>query len=333
MVRKSSLLLSILAAVSGCSETFQSEGCLDRAPELACPAAGTLEPKQLFLPNECGDDLEISEIKSEGTHKTLDPDGAGERHVCCYAVEVVDHDTTSTCAVGRPYFEAGELRRAPLDHTALGAVAAERGGEPARAAAWACAGADEHASIAAFSRLALQLLAHGAPTDLLRSVHQAAIDEVTHAERCWALARHFGGARVSAGRFPFSEPVAVHGTLAALAADAVREGCLGETLGAHLAAEAAELASEPEVKAALSAIALEEAEHAVLSYRIVAWALRAGGSEVRAAVLAAFAAPWPRFDVEELALRANVDVSLLRRAVATGVEEVLVPAQARLLAA
>jgi hypothetical protein len=333
MMRKSPLLLSILAALSGCSETFQAEGCLERAPELACPPAGALEPSQLFLPHLCGDDLEISEILSEGTHKNLSGEPGARTDACCYQVEVVDSNPMGECAVGRPYLEAGELRRASLE---LGSSSPNDGcvaRDARRASAWAAAGADEHASIAAFSRLALQLLAHGAPSELLRAVHQAAIDEVAHAERCWALARHFGGAPVFAGAFPFGEAVRVDGTLAALAADAVREGCLGETLGAHLASVAAELAPEPEVKAALGAIAAEESEHAVLSYRIVAWALGVGGAEVRAAVNAAFAEPRPRLDVNELALRANIDVSLLRRAADAGVAEVLVPAQARLLAA
>jgi hypothetical protein len=122
-------------------------------------------------------------------------------------------------------------------------------------------------------------------------------------------------------------------TLTELAADAVREGCLGETLGAHLAAVAAELAPEPEIRAELAAIAREEAEHAVLSYRIVAWALAVGGPDVRAAANAAFAAPWPEADLAELALRANLDEALLRKAAAEGVAEVLEPARARLLAA
>jgi hypothetical protein len=176
-------------------------------------------------------------------------------------------------------------------------------------------------------------MAHGAPSDLLRDVHRAAFEEVEHAERCWALARYFGAGSVGAGPFPFAAPVAVDVTLAALAAEAVRDGCLGETLGAHLAAVAAKLCPEPEVRAELAGIAAEEEEHAVLSFRIVAWALAAGGAEVRAAVRRAFAEPWPRADVTELALRANVDEAVLRRAVAEGVTDVLEPARDRLLAA
>jgi hypothetical protein len=50
-------------------------------------------------------------------------------------------------------------------------------------------------------------------------------------------------------------------------------------------------------------------------------------------VNAAFVAPWPRVDVDELALRANVAPELLRRAADAGVAEVLAPAWERLLAA
>jgi hypothetical protein len=211
----------------------------------------------------------------------------------------------------------------------VGTLATDR----ARAAAWARAGAAEHASVAAFARLALELMAVGAPTELLRDVHQAALDEVGHAESAWELARHFGGEHVEPGPFPFTAPVNVSVTLAELARAAAREGCLGETLGAHLAAAAAELAPETAVKAVLSVIAAEEARHAVLSYRIVAWALRVGGEAVKAAVREAFATPWPEADVEELALQANVDVSALQRAAGEGIASVLEPATAALLAA
>ena len=159
------------------------------------------------------------------------------------------------------------------------------------------------------------------------------MDEVRHAEICWALAARFGAAPVSAGAFPFPESIAVDADLPALAAAAVREGCLAETLGAHVVSVAAELAPEPDVKAALTSIAREEALHAVLSFRIVAWALRAGGAEVRVAVHAALARPWPALNVDELALRANVDVAQLRSASQKGLTEVIRPAAAELFAA
>ena len=87
------------------------------------------------------------------------------------------------------------------------------------------------------------------------------------------------------------------------------------------------------MKDALRGIAAEEGTHAVLSFRIVAWALSAGGEEVRRAVERALSEPWPRVDIAELSLRANVDAALLARAANEGVAEVLAPAVARLLAA
>jgi hypothetical protein len=159
------------------------------------------------------------------------------------------------------------------------------------------------------------------------------MDEVGHAEICWAIAQRFGAPRVSAGAFPFPDRIAVDADLPALAAAALREGCLAETLGAHVVSVAAELAPEPDVQSALRHIAREEATHAVLSFRIVAWALRVGGAAVKSAVCAALAEPWPKLDVEELALRANVDVALLHAASEQGVAEVIRPAAVELLAA
>ena len=80
------------------------------------------------------------------------------------------------------------------------------------------------------------------------SVHQAALDEVGHAERCWQLAETFGGAKPAAAAFPFAEETRVRVSLAELAAATVREGCLAETLGAHVLGVAAEHAPEPEVR-------------------------------------------------------------------------------------
>jgi hypothetical protein len=329
-MRTSPLLLAIAAALSGCSKSYHDTGCMTVAADaMSCPPGKDVKPEQLSLPGQCGDDLEIVDVDSDGSIRELTSDSGTESTSCCYTVMVVDSNTLSGCSVGRPYYEGEQVLRAPLRASTEEAIA-----DPAsRAAAWAASGADEHASVAAFSRLSLVLMAHGAPTDLLTEVHQAALDELVHAELCWSLARRFGATVVGAGAFPFTEAIPVNAPLSAIAASAVREGCLAETLGAHLAAAAAELAPEPDVKAALSSIAVEEARHAVLSFRIVAWALRVGGAEVEAAVRAAFDAPWPRHDIAELALRANVDVSALQRAAEEGAREVLEPARALLLAA
>ena len=295
-----------------------------------------MSTKSLSLPGKCGDDLEIDSVNGDGTLTTVTNEGGVESKACCYPVTVIDHNTNEECAVGRPYFENGAQRTATL-RMALRDAARGAGDDTSldarRAMAWAKAGADEHASVASFARLALSLMALGAPTELLAGVQRAALDEVRHAEACWKLARHFGADDVTPGAFPFAGPVEVRVTLAELAYAATREGCLGETLGAHLVARAAALTPKPEVRRALEAIAAEEADHAVLSFRIVAWALAVGGSETRAAVERALALPWPEANLDELALRTNVDLVALRAASAEGVSEVLRPATSALMAA
>jgi len=320
---RSALLVSILGALTACEATHDGKGCLAvEAEQTTCPAANTLHTADLFSPESCGS--EVVALKGEGKREVV---GDNQTEACCYPAKVTDTD--SGCVVGRPYWDGGVQRQAPL----FGSTAAVSASNAERAAAWAMAGAGEHASVAAFARLSLQLMALGAPNALLRDVHRAAFEEVKHADQCWEFARHFGGAEVSAGPFPFHSSPSTQVSLAELAAAAVREGCLAETLGAHVLSVAAAHAPEPAVRAALLGMAEEEARHAVLSFRIVAWALRSGDAEVSASVHAAFAAPWPRIDVGELSVRSNVDVQCLEAAVEQGITEVLAPARARLLAA
>lgn len=77
-------------------------------------------------------------------------------------------------------------------------------GRPFKAAAdfWTRVGLMEHASVAAFSRFSLQLMALGAPSDLLQKSHEAAADEIRHARDAFALAGHYAGRPVGPGVMP-----------------------------------------------------------------------------------------------------------------------------------
>ena len=67
---RSPLLLSILAVLTSCSETFEETACFDvPAEQTSCPAASAVDPGHLYLPNQCGDDLEIDEVLSGGTRE------------------------------------------------------------------------------------------------------------------------------------------------------------------------------------------------------------------------------------------------------------------------
>jgi hypothetical protein len=159
----------------------------------------------------------------------------------------------------------------------------------ALAEAWTRDGLAEHASVASFGRFALELLAVGAPAALVARAHRAALDEVRHARLCLGLASAYAGTVVGPGAFPFAGQVEVSGDLAAIAARAACEGCIGETVAAVQAQEQLARAADPAVCAVLAVIAEDEAGHAELAWRTVAWALRGGGAPVRAAVAAALA--------------------------------------------
>jgi hypothetical protein len=158
----------------------------------------------------------------------------------------------------------------------------------ALAAAWAADALAEHASVASFARFSLGLLAVGAPAELVEGAHRAALDELRHAELCFALASRYAGEVLGPGPFPTGR-VEPPRTLAALASATVREGCVGETVSAIVAAEQLARATDPEVRRALAVITADEARHAELAWRTVAWALEVGGAEVRAACEQAFA--------------------------------------------
>jgi hypothetical protein len=73
------------------------------------------------------------------------------------------------------------------------------------AAAWTEAALFEHASVASFSRVSLELLAAGAPSELVELAHRAALDEVHHAQLCFTLASAYAGEDTAPGPFPLGK--------------------------------------------------------------------------------------------------------------------------------
>lgn len=212
---------------------------------------------------------------------------------CCYQVDVSAPNDPSCAGLGRPFVIEGVARVAtvrPAQGWSLPVGAAVSELDPALRARlaqmWARDAAYEHASVASFGKLALELLSFAAPAELVEAAHVAALDEVRHARASFALASQYAGAVLGVDALPMGE-LALAPSLAALAAAAVREGCCGETEAAVVAAMCAEAAQDPAVREALRAIAEEEARHAALAYAVVRWAIEAGGDVVRAAALSA----------------------------------------------
>jgi hypothetical protein len=140
----------------------------------------------------------------------------------------------------------------------------------ALAESWNQLGLMEHASVAAFARFTLQLLELGAPHALVRESNQAICDETRHAELCFGLAASFGSTTAGPGKLDCQGALA-RSSLADVALDTFLEGCIGETVAALEASEALAGASIPAVRQVLEQIAEDEARHAALAWRFVAW--------------------------------------------------------------
>jgi len=253
----------------------------------------------------------------------------------------------SNAACGRPFM----VDAAPVTAPAIGRddwralQAAPRALEPALAARladhWTEIGRLEHASVAAFAQFVLQLLAVGAPPELVLAAQQALADEVEHARLCFGLASLYRGSGVGPG------PLATTGAgttteLPALIDAVIREACLGETLSAFEAREAAAQAADPAVQATLRKIAADEQRHAELGWRFVQWALDGADESARARARATFRAALAeahegaRRDAAGAAateLRAHgvVDAPLRAQIWSRGLAEVIEPCAAALL--
>ncbi len=152
------------------------------------------------------------------------------------------------------------------------------------AALWLDDATAEHASVASFARATLELLAVGAPPELVFAAQQASLDEVRHAQTCFTLAALYAGEAAEPGPLPV--PTLRSPDLLSLACDTFLEGCVGETLAALAALRAARHCQIPAVREALTGIADDEARHAELAWATLAYAARNGGPEVAEAVRA-----------------------------------------------
>ncbi len=153
------------------------------------------------------------------------------------------------------------------------------------AAAWTRDALMEHASVASFARLALELLVLGAPPELVDAAHAAARDEIRHARFAFGIASRLHGAPRGPGPLPVSTaPVST--TLVALATETFVDGCVGETVATLEAWAARDGASDGALRVGLERIGAEEAAHAELAWRVVAWCTAEGGTPVRVALAA-----------------------------------------------
>jgi len=163
---------------------------------------------------------------------------------------------------------------------------------PGLAEQWRENGRTEHASVASFARLTLDLMALGAPPALVTAANQDALDEIQHAEACFALAYALDGELASPGPFPEAQrahtlPRGRSFALATLAVTSLVDGALHEGVSARIIAKLARRCESPSIAAVLRGIAADEGRHAAHGWDVVEWCLNEGGVLVAQALAGA----------------------------------------------
>lgn len=194
------------------------------------------------------------------------------------------------CVGGRPWVIDGEPATAKLVRSESWCGAIEPASELAPdlrellAAAWARDGQFEHASIASFAQVVIELMQLGAPPELILASRIAIADELEHARRCFALASRYAGNGVGPGPLPLPHTDARPRDVVEVAIAVFEEGCINESVAAAEAAIAAAECRDPRAGAALERIAADEREHAALAWKTLRWLLDSYGDVVAPAL-------------------------------------------------
>lgn len=201
---------------------------------------------------------------------------------------------------GRQLRRRGRVLLAPVTRgsqwtTGAMTLSIDASSRDALAAQWRENGRTEHASVAAFARVSLDLMALGAPAALLAAASADAADEVRHTEFCFSLARAIDGREESPGAFPDAAKVGARSSsrrvaLASLAVDSLIDGALHEGVSARVVAKLAKRCETPAIREVLKEIAADEGRHAAHGWDVVEWCIDEGGSVVAHALVGALAA-------------------------------------------
>jgi hypothetical protein len=284
--------------------------CMDRPEDgEACPGADEIQATSLvnetvgFAPSGTSDTLGPYSSQWQSRDPVCGPE-ASSPEACCYVFRVRE-DRQSIFETGTPYKDTlsggdevligvdakpvhgrpltvqGVPRTAPtadstdwdraldLDLSAL---------RPAQrtqlAQAWQQAALYEHASVASFARFALELMALGAPPELLIAATRAQAEEIAHAQTCFSMASAFAGRPLGPGPLDLSGALDTPATPTRMLVQTLLEGCINETLAAAEAAWLSERAEIRAIRRAQTQIAIDETRHAALGWKTVRWLLQ-----------------------------------------------------------
>lgn len=257
---------------------------------------------------------------------------------CCVTV-------VGDCPVGRPFVVDGTARLATLRACAGwdALPGAERPStadlddatRQALADFWAEEALTEHASIASFSRFVLQLLALGAPADLIEDATRAASDEHGHARVAFAFASAYAGRTLGPSTLDITGAIPTTLSATDVAVATASEGCIAETVSAMQIRAASGSAKDPAIRAALERIAEEEMAHAELAWRTLRWLLTRGDVRMREKVERVFLDAAAHVGIGPLATSPGDDTKMLehgylpaderRRLAASAIRQVVAP--------
>ncbi|WP_437676157.1 ferritin-like domain-containing protein [Sorangium sp. So ce131] len=264
--------------------------------------------------NGCGEQVMLACRTAEDTCRSdADCGRQGDTGLACVVIDAEGADARwqcmgRTCVIGRPLVVEGAPRAAPaaarddwqapapLDAAPLASLAPDL--RALAAAHYAAMAALEHASIASFARFSLQLLALGAPADLVAEAHRSALDEMEHARLAYGIASRLAGRSIGPGPLLEAASAPLGAGVAEVVEALVEEGCVGEALGAAEGRELARRAGDPALAAALARIADDEERHAAFAWRALAWLLATFGEPARAAADRAFSRAAARFAID-----------------------------------
>jgi len=153
------------------------------------------------------------------------------------------------------------------------------------AQAWSQAAAQEHASVAVYGRLATELMAAGAPPELISKAHAIAIDKLQHAQVCYNFASGYAGEALGPGPLPevlMGRPLQGRrtGLIGRLATESLMDGCVaGAETAEFMRTHSDELTVLVE-QLALKHMALDYERHVQFAWMVMEWCLEVGAEPV-----------------------------------------------------
>jgi hypothetical protein len=143
---------------------------------------------------------------------------------------------------------------------------------------WTRRSAAEYLAVSTFAVLAIDLVAAGAPADVLSLCMRAGIDEVRHAELCLRMIEIYGGKRVMPPPGMSSLPDdPERPKLFQALANTMLVSCVSETYATTVLTATRDLTTDPVAHAVLTSIYSDEVMHARLGWSYLRYALEKGG--------------------------------------------------------